>query len=63
MIALEVRRLPQANDAQGGGHCALGGGEERPDASGKEWCEGAEQQYHRGQQGMLWYLDLGKWLE
>ena len=51
MIALEVRRCSQANDAQGGGDGALRGGEERaheqylhmhPDAFGEEWCEGVE---------------------
>ena len=52
MIALEVRRFSQANDAQGGSDGALGGGENRsgkqhlhmrPDALGEEWCERTEQ--------------------
>ncbi len=57
MVALEMRCLPQADDAQGGGDGAVGGREDRsgeqhldmrPDPFGEEWCEGAEQEYHRG---------------
>jgi hypothetical protein len=72
MIPLEVRRFSQANDAQGGDDGALRGGENRPDeqslhmhpdAFGEEWCEGAEQQYHRGRQGRHRHLLLVEWYQ